>query len=283
MITELDEQQEQHNDDRATLVWSLLVSGFANLMGWMVLAWVIAMRTHAMAAQNQTLETFVVTSSALHIAQHTQPVPQQPNQQAVAQQQQPKPEHAAHHAVIPLPQAQPTELARITPRGTPQPRSAPKKQQEGTLAEKLAQQQVAFEHEAAQLNAQRAPLSIATIDPNQEPASQQHFQMNMSGIPGVPHQGEGFITPKQGWRQQGLDCYPGGSYSYQYPDGQTEDGDIPWTFCYPSNADPFHGHHLLPMPLPMRGYRLPSGTELQPQARQAYEIYLSLTGQSTPQ
>ncbi|MGB8798354.1 MAG: hypothetical protein WCC70_12465, partial [Candidatus Aquilonibacter sp.] len=127
MITERDDQQE-HDDDRATLAWSLLVSGFANLMLWMVLAWVIALRTHGMVVPNQPTEVFTVTSSSLNIAKRTQPVPAHPNQAVVAQpqqqrqpQRQPKPEHAPQRAT-PKPQAQPTELARVTPNGTPQPR-----------------------------------------------------------------------------------------------------------------------------------------------------------------
>jgi len=283
MITERDDLQER-DDDRATLVWSLLVSGFLNLMGWMLVAWTIALRVHAVAAP-QTMETFVVTSSSLNIAKRTQPVPQQPNQQNDTQRQaqrHPKPQQAAKKAV-PKPQAQPTELARITPNGTPQPRSAPKKQAEGALAEELAQQQVAFEHEAQQLNAQRAPLSIATIDPNQEPSSQQPFQMDMSGIPGISRHGEGYITPGDRHNLQGYHCYDGGTYSYEYPNGQIEEGDIPWRFCYPANHDPFIGNHMLAMPLPLRGYRLPPGTQLQPQAKEAYDEYLSLTQQSPPQ
>ena len=278
MITERDDEQER-DDDRATLVWSLLVSGFLNLMGWMLIAWTIAFRAHVMTAP-QTMETFVVTSSSLNIAKRTQPIPQQPTQQINAQRQEPqhpKPQQAAK-AAIPKPQAQPTELARITPNGTPQPRSAPKRQAEGTLAEELAQQQVAFEHEAQQLNAQRAPLSIATIDPNQEPSSaQQPFQMNMSGIPGVSRHGEGYITPGNRRYAPGLHCYEGGTYSYEYPNGQIEEGDIPWTFCYPANHDPFIGNHMLAMPPPaIPGYRLPPGVQLQPQAREVYEEYLSL-------
>jgi outer membrane biosynthesis protein TonB len=171
MITERDDQLER-DDDRATLVWSLLVSGFVNLMLWVVLAWVIAFRTHDMAmAQAQRLETFTVTSSSLNIAKRTQPVPAQPNQRVDAQRQptrqpQPKPVQPAKQET-PKPQAQPTELAHITPHGTPQPHSAPKKQSQGTLAEELAQNEVAFQHEAQQINAQHSVLSVATIDPNQ--------------------------------------------------------------------------------------------------------------------
>jgi hypothetical protein len=37
---------------------------------------------------------------------------------------------------------------------------------------------------------------------------------------------------------------------------------------------------MLAMPFPaQRGYRLPPGTQLQPQAREAYEYFLSVTQQ----
>jgi hypothetical protein len=280
MITERDDQPER-NDDRATLVWSLLVSGFANLMAWVVLAWVLDFRTHDRAvAQAQPLETFVVTSSSLNIAKRTQPVPPQPNQQVQTQpqehqQQAPKPEQPAK-AATPKPQAQPTELAHITPHGTPQPHSAPKKQSRGTLAEQLAQQEVAFQHEAQQINAQHSVLSVATIDPNQRPSSQQPFQMDMPGMPGQPRRGEGIIYPTPMARVRGYDCYGSGStYTLRYMDGQLEQGEIPWPFCYPPRQDPFlQRYRSFDMPLPLPGYRLPSGVQLQPAARDVYQAWL---------
>ena len=278
MITERDDLQER-SDDRATLAWSLLVSGFANLMAWMVLAWVLAYRTHAVPPA-QTVETFTVTSSSLNIAKRTQPVPAQPNPQIAAQQQQqqrqPKNQEQPSHQETPRPQAQPTELARITPNGTPQPHSAPKKQSQGTLAEELAQQEVAFQHEAQQINAQHSVLSVATIDPNQRPSSQQPFQMDISGLPGEPRRGEGIIFPNEMSRVQGYDCYPGGRYTLRYNNGQLEDGDIPWTFCYPPRQDPFlQRYRSFAMPLPAtRSYRLPPGVQLQPAAKDVYEAWL---------
>ena len=281
MISERDDQQER-SDDRATLVWSLLVSGFVNLMAWMVLAWVIAFRTMTVV-QNQPTEMFTVTSSSLNIAKRTQPVPAQPNQRVVPRQQQqrqpqkqPKPQQAEKEAVR-KPQAQPTELAHITPSGTPQPHSAPKKQAQGTLAEQLAQQEVAFQHEAQQINAQHSVLSVATIDPHQTPSAQQPFQMDISGLPGEPRRGEGIIFPSPMERVRGYDCYDGGRYTLRYMDGQLEEGDIPWPFCYPPRQDPFlQRYRSFDMPLPaLPSYRLPAGVELQPAARDVYNAWLA--------
>lgn len=281
MITELDEQQEQRSDDRATLVWSLLVSGFANLMAWMVLAWVLAFRTHAMAVMKQPTELFTVTSSSLNIANRSQPVPAQPNQHVETQpqqrrQQRQKPEQTSKQAT-PKPQAQPTELARITPNGTPQPHSAPRKQSQGTLAEQLAQQEVALQHEAQQINAQHSVLSVATVDPNQTPSARQPFEMNISGLPGEPRRGEGIIFPNSMQRVQGYDCYDGGRYTLRYNTGQLEDGDIPWPFCYSPRQDPFlQRYRSFDMPRPAApSYRLPAGVQLQPAARDVYNAWLA--------
>ncbi len=281
MITERDDQQE-HDDDRATLVWSLLVSGFANLMLWVLLAWVIAFRTNELVVLQNQPEVFTVTSSSLNIAKRTQPVPAQPNQQAVAQpqqqrqpQRQPEPEHAPQQAT-PKPQAQPTELAHITPNGTPQPRSAPKKQSQGTLAEQLAQQEVAFQHEAQQINAQHSVISVATVDPSQTPAAQKPFQLDISGLPGEPQRGEGIIFPNPMARVHGYDCYNGARYTLRYDSGQLEEGDIPWPFCFTPRQDPFlQRYRRFDMPLPVAGYRLPSGVELQPAAKDVYTAWLS--------
>jgi hypothetical protein len=263
MITERDDLRER-KEDRTTLVWSLLVSGFANLMAWMLLAWVIALRTHVIVTmQQQAAEVITVTSSSLNIAKGGQPA-----------RARSKPQQAPRR-VIPQPQAQPTELARITPNGTPVPRSAPRKQQAGSLAEQLAQQQVAFQHEADQLNAQSTALAIATIDPNQAGNAHQPFQMEVSGLPGEPRRGEGTIDPTRQWFEGGLDCYYA-QYMYHYPDGHTEDGQIPWQMCFPRRSDPFlRGRHSMPMPLPMPGYRLPAGVALTPLEQETYDYYLS--------
>jgi hypothetical protein len=277
MITELDEEQERR-DDRATLVWSLLVSGFANLMAWMLVAWVAALRMHAMSTvQDRPEPTFMVTSSSINIAKQTHPVPQQSNQQAVAQpaprpqpQRQPAPQRA-----IPHPQAQPTELARNTPSGTPVPRSAPKKQQQGTLAEELAQQEVAFQHEAQQLNEQHAPLSIATIDPNHRQSATRQYRINFSGNSNLRDRGEGYYRPLRGWlSDHGLHCYYI-EYTWLYPSGGTEVGDIPWPFCYLPSNDPVARHvRQIDILEPPAGYQLPSGTYLWPIEREVYEAWL---------
>ena len=133
MITETDDSQER-NDDRTTLVWSLLVSGFANLMLWMFVAWGVALRMQAIqTAQAHPEETFMVASSSVRIAPHSHPVPQQPNPQPVVAQksQQERPKRAQREAATPQPKAQPTEIARIVASAPPQPKPAPKSRTRG--------------------------------------------------------------------------------------------------------------------------------------------------------
>ncbi|HTU71502.1 MAG TPA: hypothetical protein VMF11_14460 [Candidatus Baltobacteraceae bacterium] len=275
MISETDDQR-QASDDRATVVWSLLVSGFINLMVWMLAAWGVALRLHAMMAapEHHPQETFMVASSSIHIAPHSHPVPQTQPVPVRQQRAQPPPK-ALPRRVVKQPEAQPTEIARIEPTAPPQPRSAPKKVRQGTLAEQLAQQEVAFQHEAQQLNAQQAPLSIATIDPNQRAAATRSYHMNFSGTTELQGHGEGFLIPLRAWGENGMHCYYG-QYHWLYPTGGTEVANIPWAFCFPPNDDPIaRGIREFPFPLPLPGYRVPAGTYLYPIEKEVYDFWLA--------
>jgi hypothetical protein len=276
MITEVDNTQER-NDDRTTLVWSLLVSGFVNLMLWMLVAWGVALRMQAIqVAQQRPEETFMVASSSIHIAQHSHPIPHTDNPSPVAAQksQQHQPQKA-ERAATPQPSAEPTEIARIVADASPQPKAAPKKQNQGSLAEQLAQQQVAFQHEAQQINAHNAPYSIATIDPEQRESATKQYRMNFSGNQELAGKGEGYLIPLQRWVDNGLHCYYG-QYYWLYPTGGTEVGNIPWPFCFTPGNDPIaHGIRQFPFPLPMAGYQLPAGTYLYPIEKDVYEAWLA--------
>jgi hypothetical protein len=264
MITEPEDPQERSND-RATLAWSLLVSTFLNLMGCMLIAWTVASRTHAMTvAENPPQETFIVSSSSMRIVQPSRPVQQQPVRQAPTQQRRPEP------------RAEPTEIARITPNAPPQPRSAPRRMRQATLAETLAQQQVAFEHEAQQLNQQHGPIAIATIDPSQRAPSMQTYHITFGGDADVHDRGQGFYHTLKAWIDpaDGQHCYYI-QYQWDYPTGGTEVADVPWPFCYPPTADLIgRGFRSIPMQLPPDGYKLPAGTDLYPIEKEAYEAWL---------
>ena len=278
MITETDNPLER-NDDRTTLVWSLLVSGFVNLMLWMLVAWGVALRMQAIkVAQDHPEETFMVSSSSVHIAQHSHPVPQQehpsPLDAQKSQQQQPK--KAQREAATPQPNAQPTELAKIVPNASPQPHAAPKQQKQGTLAEQLAQQQVAFQHEAQQLNSHNAPLSVATIDPAQRESATRQYQLNMSGRRELQGPGEGILSAVLArWIDRGraLLLHP---VHLAVSDRRQEVANVPWPFCYPPTNDPIARgeRHILILP-PPPGYQLPAGTVLYPIEKRIYDYWLA--------
>ena len=279
MISENDEVQRER--DRANLAWSILWSLPVTVAFWFFLTGVLAVHPGAllkflMPRTEPTPEMVVMSTAKIDLERR--PVPQPPQrvtqQQTPQQQRQPAPK--AEEKAPPTPQAQPTELSRLEPSAPPQPSSAPKKTRQATLAEQLAQQQVAFQHEADQLNAQRAPLSAATIDPNQRASSQQPFEMDIPGLPGEPRRGEGIIEPSDMERVRGYDCYTGGTYRLRYFDGKYETGSIPWPFCYPPRLDPFlQRYRRFAMPLPLPGYRLPPGIQLQPAAKETYDEWLS--------
>jgi hypothetical protein len=281
MITEADNVQER-NDDRATWLWAILVSGFINLLAAMLISWGISLRMQALqAVQDRPEETFMVASSSIHIAQHSHPVPQQRNPQPVVAQksQQVQPKRAEREAATPQPTAMPTEIAHIVPSAPPQPRAAPKKQNAGSLAEQLAQQQVAFQREAQQLNSQRAPLSVATIDPAQRDSATKQYRMNFSGNEELEGRGEGFVVPLQAWIGSGGEhCYYV-QYQWLYPTGGTETGNVPWPFCYPPGQDLIARHlRRIPFQEPPQGYQLPAGTYLYPIEKDVYDAWLSAHG-----
>lgn len=285
MITEADDLQE-HNDDRATWLWAMLVSGFVNLLAAILISWGISQRMQAIqTVQERPEETFMVASSSINIARRSHPVPQQrdpsPRDAQKSQQQQPK--RAQREAATPQPTAEPTEIARIVPRAPPQPRSAPKKQNQGSLAEELAQQQVAFQHEAQQLNAQHAPLSVATIDPAQRESASKQYRINFSGNRELEGMGEGYLIPLQRWIGENGSHWYYGQYYWIYPTGGTEVANIPWPFCFTPASDPIvRGIRQFPFPLPRPGYQLPAGTYLYPIEKDVYSAWLTHPGADAP-
>ena len=186
MITETDDLQER-NDDRTTLVWSLLVSGFANLMLWMVVAWAIsracklsrprkcAPKRRSWSRHRRSISRSTATrrrsSGSPRRSTHKSRSKSGPS--ARSAKPQPAAAGATHRNC-----ADRRERAAAT-------EAAPKKQNRGSLAEELAQQQVAFQHEAQQLNAQHAPLSVATIDPCTARVGDQNVPDEPFGQPGA--------------------------------------------------------------------------------------------------
>ena len=282
MITERDDQQE-HDDDRATLAWSLLVSGFANLMLWMVLAWVIALRTHGMVVPNQPTEVFTVTSSSLNIAKRTQPVPAHPNQAVVAQQQQQQPQQpkTVVHRAQPQPQAQPTEIAHIVPSAPPQPRSARRRGRAGNAGgeARSAAGRVSTRSAATQ------PAEFAAL------GRDDRSELDAGRAAAVSDGYLGSPRRASAWRRNHLPKWDVEMARLRLlqrrnvfipVSGRTPRGRRrALAVLLPPRQDPFlRGSRWMAMPFPggeigMPSYRLPSGIQLQPQAKQVYDYWLS--------
>jgi hypothetical protein len=278
MISEPDyENLRTLQHDRTAQVWSLAVSVFLNLLVWMLVSWHGFMHMVGAKDAQKPEQMIVMNSSQLEIRQ-PQPQYALPERHAATAQskEQPlkKPEHAAEKQPVPKPEAQPTELAQIRPNAPPQPRSAPR-QRAASLAEELAQQEVAFQQEARQLNANRSPISVATADPNARDTENTPFHAAFAGTRILQGKGDGFLVPLRHWRSEGLNCYYG-RYYWTYPTGGEEIAVIPWPFCYDPADDPIaHGVREFPFPLPLSGYRLPAGTPLQPIEKDVYEDWLA--------
>ncbi len=276
MISEADfENLRTYIRDRNIMMWSLVVSVPLTLLLWMLLTWRLLMHLAGVGA-HKTPEVFMVSSSSLRIEHRQQPLPEQPHQQPQPPAHtQPRPAAAPKRAPVPVPRSQPTELARNVPKAPPQPPSSNRRTHQATLAERLAQQEVAFSREAQQINADHAPLSIATANPAIHDAAEQQYHMNFSGDRELQGRGEGYLDALRRWTDGGMHCYYG-RYYWTYPTGGMEVADIPWAFCFPPNADPIaRGVHEFPFPLPLTGYRVPPGTQLQPIEAEVYKYWLS--------
>ncbi len=269
MITEADfENLRTYKHDRTAMVWSLVVSALLNLLIWMLISWRALMDLAAVPAQKPQ-EVFMISSSSLHITHRTHPVPARPHQRPLPPARtRPQPAPLAK----PRPQPPPHELARNVPVAPPQP----PKPRRISLAEQLAQQEVAFSKEAHALNAAHAPLSVATADPSVRDSAQHAFHVNFSGNHELQGKGEGYLIPLRRWEDAGMHCYYG-RYYWTYPTGGMEIANIPWAFCFPPSQDPIaRGIHEFPFPLPLPGYRLPAGTPLQPIEADVYRYWLSI-------
>ena len=265
MISENDEIQRER--DRANLAWAILLALPLTFLQWMFLAWLLAhnpSQLKALLHAGQPPE-LVTSTSIIHMDKRPIPVPNQNitrPQVPVIPRPPEQPQKSQRSEQQASPKAEPTELAREVPNAPPQTQPA-KARQQASLSEVLAQQEAAFAREAQQMNANRAPLSVATIDPNNSPRSDQTYHMDFSGLPHANSHGEGIITSTRAWRDHGYDCYYG-HYTYQYPDGSTEEGNIPWPFCFAPSVDPLlRPGSRFPMPFPVAGYRLPPGTPLR--------------------
>lgn len=143
----------------------------------------------------------------------------------------------------------------------------------------IERDEAGYAKEVAQLNRQDDPHAIPTIDPaSQESATKSYSFAVPSSLRGSEH-GNGIITPRHGWQDNGRDCYYG-HYEFTYPDGAMEYGDIVWPFCFDPDDDPFKlPPHPIPFPLPMPGFKLQTNvTELPPIEKSVYQQWADSQG-----
>ncbi len=268
MITERDDEPSH---DRTAMVWSLLVSLVFNAGVWALILWGVRER-HLMPPERAREQEFIVSSSSLRIERRDVPLPAHKPAQT-ASVSRPRAQAHPRRVAVPHHEAKPQEISREVPRAASQPRAHANAQQ--TLQEQLAQQETMFEQEARQMNANRAPLSAATMDPNRSPSSIHAYQVDLPGLPRRTDDGEGYFTKLQSWHDRGMNCYYG-RYDWDYPEGGTESANIPWPFCFSPERDPVAaGVRTFPFPLPLSGYRLPSGTILEPIEKRVYDSWIA--------
>jgi hypothetical protein len=140
------------------------------------------------------------------------------------------------------------------------------------LEQRLAADQSHFGQEVAALNKGNDVHVTPTIAPGGGGSSMKSYAFSPPGGGEGSRYGNGVITPTRHWvADDGRNCYYG-RYELEYSDGASEDGEIPWPFCYAPSADPFLlPPHPIPFPLPLAGYVLPPGTELTPIERDVYD------------
>ena len=158
------------------------------------------------------------------------------------------------------------ELARQVTFAPPQP----PQRQRATIVSVLARDRAQFANEVAQLNKGDDPRAIPTIDPASAQSASKSYAFDAHSTQGDQH-GNGIISPVRSWQDRGQDCYYA-RYTYTYPSGAMEDGNIVWPVCFDPASDPFHEPpHPMPFPLPVAGYELPKGTQLPPLEKSVYD------------
>jgi len=253
------------DESRRRLSVALVISTVVHLVVLaLLLRWVMTMMIVPKGNQHRALQTTLTLEQRI-----------QPNRQS-----QPKPAAAAAPArpqphPVPVPQAPPHhELAKVSPTAPPQPPAAPRT----ALQQRLASDQSRFGKEVASLNKGDDVHISPTIAPGGAGADTKSYAFQPPGGAEGSRFGNGVITPTRHWVDKGDNCYYG-RYELEYSDGASEDGDIPWPFCYPPADDPFlRPPHPIPFPLPLPGYVLPAGTALTPIEKDVYQQWSGAHG-----
>jgi cell division protein FtsN len=116
-----------------------------------------------------------------------------------------------------------------------------------------------IEHDLAKTIAQsRAQADPLRVKP-EAPAAPKSYRLQMHGVFGNLHRGQGQYYPVRGWHAGGVDWYYV-SYEFTYADGTYETGNVPWPIHFTPGSDPFvNGLTNVQLPGPPPGF-VPSGT-----------------------
>jgi hypothetical protein len=226
-------------------------------------------------------DEIITISSAARIAPKANPVRPAPPQRVVQSRPPPRPPQrvAVQSQTITQPTYQPPpglkhELSRQdlhAPRqpsksatASPQPRqiayrppapnSLPQRKSPQLTREQIARMDQEFAKTIAQTRSLVNPLRV-----NPDPAAApKRYRIQLAGVLGHLHHGQGIYYPIKGWRSGGFDYYYV-AYEFTYPDGTLETGNVPWPIHFAPNDDPFVSPDVgmlqrTPLPPPPAGF-----------------------------
>jgi hypothetical protein len=126
--------------------------------------------------------------------------------------------------------------------------------------EQLAQIETDLAKTISQARSRTNPLR--NVKP-EAPAAPKVYRMQMQGVFGALHRGEGYYYPIKSWRANGLDWYYV-SYDFTWENGTYETGSVPWAIHFTPATDPFATNdpsrlRHTPLPPPPVGF-VPPGT-----------------------
>jgi hypothetical protein len=124
---------------------------------------------------------------------------------------------------------------------------------------RIARMSEEFSRTLSQLRRENDPLAVRP----QQPAAPKQYKMQMLGVDGDLHHGEGYYYPIKAWKADGYDYYYV-TYEFTWADGTYETGGVPWPIRFRPREDPFRNPDTLalrhvPLPAPLPGWTLPAG------------------------
>lgn len=256
MITD----QPDERRPRRTLAMAFLLSMLFHAVLLPLLLWLFSFSTLIRPPHGHRGEALIISSTSQKVERRPVPRPRS------------VPLAASHARIVRSIPRQLHVLARESANAPPQPsrtQRAPTAAQR--FIQRLAQEQVAYSQEVTTLNAADNPKSIATLPPRSS-ASYMKSYFDESGSSDI-FAGHGLLIPLKHWFDGDRSCYYV-RYTFEYPNGGSEEGNVPWPICYPRNADPMQEPpHPIDLPTPMPGFRVASGTYLTPLLKFYYDHF----------